>query len=143
MITDDSAPRAATIISLSPCTLWALDRVSFRTILLDVSCASGFADAQHTSRKRRMYESFLSSVPILSSLQSAERAKIADVLESRTFEAGEDIIRKGDMGDDFFLIERGSAIAIKPVNGQETVVKRMGRGDYFGGKLHYDVVLQC
>lgn len=31
-----SAPRAASIISLTPCTLWALDRVSFRTILLDV-----------------------------------------------------------------------------------------------------------
>jgi CRP-like cAMP-binding protein len=31
-----SAPRAASIISITPCTLWALDRVSFRTILLDV-----------------------------------------------------------------------------------------------------------
>ena len=51
-----NAPRAASILSKTPCTLWALDRVSFRTILLD-----------HTSRKRRLYESFLSEVPILSS----------------------------------------------------------------------------
>ena len=36
-LTSQSAPRAASIISLSPGTLWALDRVSFRTILLDVS----------------------------------------------------------------------------------------------------------
>lgn len=40
---DDSAPRAATIVSTTPCTLWALDRVSFRTILLDVSYAGRHA----------------------------------------------------------------------------------------------------
>ena len=34
---DDSAPRAASIVSTTRCVLWALDRVSFRTILLDVS----------------------------------------------------------------------------------------------------------
>ncbi|CAK9787138.1 unnamed protein product [Cutaneotrichosporon oleaginosum] len=111
-----NAPRAASIVSTTPCTLWALDRVSFRTILLD----------------RRQYEAFLAAVPILSSLKPSERAKIADVLESRTFEAGQDVIRHGDMGDEFFLIESGSAAAIKPIDGRETVVKQMGKGDYFG-----------
>ncbi len=90
---------------------------------------------QHTSRKRRQYEAFLAAVPILSSLKPAERAKIADVLESRTFEAGQDVIRHGDMGDEFFLIESGTAEAIKPVDGRETVVKQMGKGDYFGGEF--------
>lgn len=36
-LADGSAPRAASIVSTTPCVLWALDRVSFRTILLDVS----------------------------------------------------------------------------------------------------------
>lgn len=119
--TDNSAPRAASIVSITPCTLWALDRVSFRTILLD-----------HTSRKRRLYESFLSTVPILSSLQLAERAKIADVLESRTFNAGEDVIREGEAGDEFFLIEAGSATALKTIDGKPTAVKDLRQGDYFG-----------
>ncbi|WVR03933.1 hypothetical protein IAU60_000932 [Kwoniella sp. DSM 27419] len=117
-----NAPRAASILSITPCTLWALDRVSFRTILLD-----------HTSRKRRLYESFLSEVQILASLQPHERAKIADVLESRTFNEGEDVITQGDAGDEFFLIESGTAVAIKRGDdGKETVVKRLGKGDYFG-----------
>ncbi|KAL1409539.1 hypothetical protein Q8F55_003523 [Vanrija albida] len=116
-----NAPRAASIVAVSPSTLWALDRVSFRTILLD-----------HTSRKRRLYESFLSTVAILTSLQPSERAKIADVLESRTFEAGQDIIKEGEAGDEFFLIENGSAVAIKTIDGKETVVKNYGKGDYFG-----------
>ncbi|WVQ64799.1 uncharacterized protein L199_002968 [Kwoniella botswanensis] len=117
-----NAPRAASILSITPCTLWALDRVSFRTILLD-----------HTSRKRRLYESFLSEVQILQSLQPQERAKIADVLESRTFSQGEDVIKQGEAGDEFFLIESGNAIAIKKGDdGRESVVKRYGKGDYFG-----------
>ncbi|WRT65593.1 uncharacterized protein IL334_002538 [Kwoniella shivajii] len=117
-----NAPRAASILSITPCTLWALDRVSFRTILLD-----------HTSRKRRLYESFLSEVQILASLQPHERAKIADVLESRTFSEGEDVIKQGEAGDDFFLIESGSAVAIKKGDdGRESVVKRLVKGDYFG-----------
>lgn len=113
-------------MAISPSTLWALDRVSFRTILLD-----------HTSRKRRLYESFLSTVAILTSLQPSERAKIADVLESRTFEAGQDIIKEGEAGDDFFLIESGSAVAIKNIDGKETVVKKYAKGDYFGGGFRY------
>ncbi|WWC60219.1 uncharacterized protein I303_102785 [Kwoniella dejecticola CBS 10117] len=117
-----NAPRAASILSITPCTLWALDRVSFRTILLD-----------HTSRKRRLYESFLSEVQILQSLQPHERAKIADVLESRTFNQGEDVIKQGEAGDEFFLIESGNAIAIKRgEDGRESVVKRYSKGDYFG-----------
>ncbi|KAG8996999.1 hypothetical protein FRB90_012597, partial [Tulasnella sp. 427] len=43
-----STPRAATIISTTPVTLWALDRVTFKTILLEIS-----------SRTRKDYESFL------------------------------------------------------------------------------------
>lgn len=90
---------------------------------------------QHTSRKRRLYESFLSEVPILASLQPQERAKIADVLESRTYNEGEDVIRQGDAGDEFFLIESGNAMAIKTdEDGNASVVKHLGQGEYFGGK---------
>jgi cAMP-dependent protein kinase regulator len=121
--------------------LWALDRVSFRTILLDVSVnepdsgdpgLSSRADSQHTSRKRRLYETFLSEVPILASLQPQERAKIADVLESRTFNEGEDVIREGEEGEEFFLVESGSAVAVKNGPNGETVVKQYHKGDYFG-----------
>ena len=34
---ESSAPRAASVIAKGDGTLWALDRISFRTILLDVS----------------------------------------------------------------------------------------------------------
>ncbi len=67
-------PRAATVLSTEPSTLWALDRITFRTIILK---------AAH--RRRMMYEHFLSSVALLSSLDAAERSKIADALVSKVY----------------------------------------------------------
>ena len=115
-----NAPRAATVISkIGKCTLWALDRVTFRRILMD----SAF-------KRRRMYESFLEEVPLLSSLKTYERAKIADALESVKFTPGSTIIREGDRGDAFYLLESGEANAFK--SGVTNAVKSYSRGDYFG-----------
>ncbi|KAI9735925.1 MAG: hypothetical protein M1834_001391 [Cirrosporium novae-zelandiae] len=115
-----NAPRAATVISTEPnCTLWALDRVTFRRILMD----SAFT-------RRRMYEQFLSEVPLLSSLESYERSKIADALDTQKFPAGTIIIRQGDPGDSFFILESGEAEVFKL--GTENPVKVYRKGDYFG-----------
>lgn len=81
-----------------------------------------------------MYETFLASVPILASLEPYERAKIADALESRTFAPGEDIIKEGEPGDEFFLIENGSAVVEKSGSG---VIGNLNKGDYFGGESQF------
>ena len=115
-----NAPRAATVISTDNSTLWRLDRVTFRRILMD----SAF-------QRRRMYESFLGEVPLLSSLASYERSKIADALAPRKFKDGETIIREGDPGEDFFLLESGEAEVYKSDAGPNPV-KQYRKGDYFG-----------
>lgn len=51
-------PRAATIQAASQGSLWAMDRQTFRRILLK----SAF-------RKRKMYESLIESVPMLKALE--------------------------------------------------------------------------
>ncbi|PYH39021.1 cyclic nucleotide-binding domain-containing protein [Aspergillus neoniger CBS 115656] len=115
-----NAPRAATVVSVDPkSTLWALDRITFRRILMD----SAF-------QRRRMYEAFLEEVPLLSSLKPYERAKIADALDAIKYPAGSTIINEGDPGDAFYLLESGEAEALK--NGVEGPVKSYKRGDYFG-----------
>ncbi|KAJ4306212.1 hypothetical protein N0V88_001008 [Collariella sp. IMI 366227] len=115
-----NAPRAATVISAeSGCTLWALDRVTFRRILME----STFA-------RRRMYEGFLEEVPLLSTLTPYERSKIADALESQKFPAGHTIIREGDPGHEFYLLESGEAEAYRADN--DTPVKHYKKGDFFG-----------
>ncbi|KAL4810401.1 camp-dependent protein kinase regulatory subunit [Aspergillus unguis] len=115
-----NAPRAATIVSVdSKSTLWALDRITFRRILMD----SAF-------QRRRMYEAFLEEVPLLSSLKPYERAKIADALDTIKYSPGSSIITEGDPGDAFFLLESGEADAY--MNGVDRPVKSYKRGDYFG-----------
>lgn len=50
-------PRAATVIAKTDCKLWAIDRDTYRRILMG-----------STIRKRKMYEEFLSKVSILGML---------------------------------------------------------------------------
>ncbi|KAI9787040.1 MAG: hypothetical protein M1816_007711 [Peltula sp. TS41687] len=115
-----NAPRAATVISTqADSCLWALDRVTFRRILMD-----------STFQRRRMYESFLEEVPLLASLTPYERSKIADALDTQRFPPGSTIIKQGDPGEAFYILESGEAEVYK--DGSEEPVNAYKKGDYFG-----------
>ncbi|KAI8915982.1 cyclic nucleotide-binding-like protein [Gorgonomyces haynaldii] len=120
-----NAPRAATVIATKDCTLWALDRVTFRRILME-----------NTNKKRRMYEEFLEEVSLLKSLEPYERHKIADALDTLTFNDGDVVIRQGDVGDAFYIIESGEAeVTQTDDNGVEHQMHGLKKGDYFGVEL--------
>lgn len=114
-----NAPRAATVVSTEPSIVWQLDRITFRRILMD----SAF-------QRRRMYESFLEEVPLFSTLTAYERSKIADALDTHKYPAGSAIIKEGDVGDKFYILESGDAEAFK--RGEDKPLKAYGKGDYFG-----------
>ncbi|KAI8621951.1 camp-dependent protein kinase regulatory subunit [Chytriomyces sp. MP71] len=116
-----NAPRAATVVATSLTVLWALDRLTFRKILMT-----------STSRKRRLYEGFLEEVTLLSSLEPYERLKIADILESRIYHDGEEVIVQGERGETFFIIESGEASVTKLVDGVEHSLPNLKKGEYFG-----------
>ncbi|KAJ1971848.1 hypothetical protein H4R35_005017 [Dimargaris xerosporica] len=116
-----NSPRAATVQATSNAVLWALDRVTFRRILME-----------RTARKRRLYEEFLEEVPLLVSLKPYERHKIADALESVVFEDNEVVIEQGDVGDNFYIIESGEATVTKNEGGVMRVYPSLNKGDYFG-----------
>lgn len=77
-----------------------------------------------------MYESFLNEVPLLKPLTPYERSKIADALETKKFAKGDIIIREGDPGHSFFLLENGEAEAYK--GDPSNTVLHYKKGDYFG-----------
>jgi len=95
-------PRAATVVAKTDVKLWAIDRISYRTILM-----------KETIRKRQMYEDFLKQCAILSNLTSYERDTIADALISETFQPGSIIVKQGEPGDSFFIIVDGEVACIK------------------------------
>jgi len=117
-----NSPRAATVVATSEVKLFALDRITFRQIMADA-----------TSKKRRLHEQFLEKVPLFSGMLPTERAKIADVLESVRFKAGETIIHQGENGDKFFILEEGNVTAKVFTQGGSAIdLKDYGPGDYFG-----------
>eukprot|EP00741_Cyanophora_paradoxa_P014485 tig00020801_g13969.t2 len=118
-----NAPRAATVKARDNARLWAVDRLTFKFILMDT-----------TIKQRNLYESFLEKVPLLSNLMRYERLTVADALGKQEFKAGDVIIKQGDPGDQFYIIEEGEVVCLQsPEPGKpEMEVGQLKSGDYFG-----------
>ena len=119
-----NAPRAATVRAKTDCVLFAVDRITFKFILMDT-----------TTKKRNLYDSFLKNVPILATLTEYERSTISDALTEATFGDGETIISQGEAGDAFYIVEEGEVVctATPPGAGKTPqVIGRCAKGEYFG-----------
>lgn len=58
---------------------------------------------------------------------------VARQLERQTYEAGANIVNQGEMADRFYIITKGDVEILLPhPDGQEIVVDRLNRGQYFG-----------
>lgn len=115
-------PRAATIKAVTDGSLWAMDRQTFRRILLK----SAF-------KKRKMYEALIDSVPMLKTLQSYERMNLADALIPKTFNKGDRIIKQGDAADGMYFVEEGTIrITVRNEDSKEVPVTNVVKGGYFG-----------
>ena len=85
-----------------------------------------------SSRKRReKYENFLAHVKILEGMDSYERSVLSDAFVEEKFKAGEYIIKAGEEGNKFYLIEEGECLATKGEESKE-VMQYNQRGQYFG-----------
>lgn len=110
--------RMASVISKnSSGLLWAIDRLTFRKIVIN-----------HNYYKRKRYENFLKNVPLLSTLSQVELSKLSDCLKAQTYEKDQIVISQGDLGDSFYIITEGNAEV--SIGGH--VDKLLGPGDYFG-----------
>ena len=119
-----NCPRAASIVcSSNECILWALDRETFNHIVK--------TSAQN---KREKYEKFLKKVDILSTIDSYELGKICDSLKSGVYKKGDYIIKEGEMGDVFYILEEGKCNATKTLEPgkPEEIINELKEGDYFG-----------
>jgi cAMP-dependent protein kinase regulator len=117
-----SSPRAATVTAAMDVTAWVMDALDFRMLMITTrqqSCAK--------------YEGWLASVDLLKPLNHFELSTLADALSQEVIDPGEVIIRQGEAGDSFYILEDGSAAAF--INGEqgELEVKTYSKvGDYFG-----------
>ena len=84
--------------------------------------------------KREYYEQILKKVEILSTIEPYELMQISDALGSATYHQGDYIIKEGEMGDVFYILEQGECSATKTLEPgkAETDIKEYKEGDYFG-----------
>lgn len=117
-----NAPRAATCRVATEAKLWALDRVSFKVIVVAAAM-----------QKRETYKSFLSQVPILESLTEMEILTLADSLAEEAYNDGDVICKQGDEGNYFYIIKEGNAECFQAdAAGQSKLVASLNPGHYFG-----------
>lgn len=116
-------PRAASIVATSPCLLWALDRVTFRSILMETN-----------SRKKFQLEKFLRDVHLFDTLDSTSISKLADALQFRDYSIGDRIIQQGERGTEFFIIIDGMVSVRKQrdPSANEEECGTLVMGEYFG-----------
>lgn len=112
-----NAPRAASVKAKAPSLLWKLDRDTFKNI-----------HSAATERARKQAALFLAKVHVLTSFTQVELTNLADVLVAMKFGPDEEVIKQGEDGDTFYIVEEGTLVVMK--DGAEAM--RYGPGDYFG-----------
>lgn len=118
-----NAPRAATVRASTDVKVWALDQVTFKSITV----------GSVQQRYERQIE-FLRNVKILSEMSEEERREAAAALTRRQFNTGQVIVRQGDRGNDFYIVETGEVVCTQQESPDRPPreVLRLLDGDYFG-----------
>ena len=117
-----SQPRTATVVAVGPGELWAMDRKSFTQIVL-----------KNALHKRRSYQDFLETIPLLHALTDYQRLLLADALSSHPCVDGGTIIRKSEDGNGMYFVEEGQVrVTIMNPDASEKTVSIIGKGGYFG-----------
>lgn len=90
------APRSATITGLTDGIVWVLDGNIFKKIIIE------------SSKQRRTTElGFLQNISIFRNLDKYEKLKLLDGLKVQWFKRGDAIVREGERGEMFYIIEEG------------------------------------
>jgi CRP-like cAMP-binding protein len=82
---------------------------------------------------------FLREVRLFKDIAVPELSVLSESLRERSLKRGQVLIREGDLGEEMFLVRRGSMVISKQVTGRvEQVLARIGPGDFFGEMALFD-----
>ena len=116
------------LYSLMP---WEQREIGDEHLFFRLDWMSGIHRAFATTKNSRV--SLLRSAPLFSGVAEEDIRAISESLVLESYPKGRDIIRQGDHGDKFYIIESGTVeVWIRHQDGTETLAVELGRGDYFG-----------
>ncbi|KAL3924729.1 MAG: hypothetical protein SGILL_000872 [Bacillariaceae sp.] len=117
-----TSPRAASVIAETKSTLYRVDQKTFRYIM-----------QSQTLQTENDKKDLLKGVSFFDVLDPTDINKLVHTMIPRVFEAGECIVKKGEEGDTFYVIQEGKVrvtdITIGSTNFED---QTLGPGDYFG-----------
>ncbi|CAG9314505.1 PKG_2 [Blepharisma stoltei] len=113
----DDRPRSGTIKTLERCTLWGVDRTTFKEAIKIVNALN-----------LEENKNFLDSVPLLNQLTSEQKDGLLASLVTEKWSSGQSIVKEGDTGDHFYIIKEGCVSCSQ----KETEIRQMFKGDFFG-----------
>lgn len=117
-----NSPRAASVLAKTDCSLWTLDLRTFRSILANTSTAKMVSRCE-----------FLKKCPFLDPLSEVQIGQLASALDHSVHEDGDILIKQGEKGDSFYIIESGSVKCTQTkASGREVELLSLKAGDYFG-----------
>lgn len=117
-----TCPRAASVIAESKGTLYRVDQKTFRYIM-----------QSQTLQTENDKKDLLKGVKIFSPLDPTDINKLVHTMVPRVFEAGEYIVKKGEEGDTFYVIQEGKVRVTDITMGSTKYEDQvLGPGDYFG-----------
>ena len=123
-----SCPRTATVRAREDCDLWFMDRRAFRAIM-----------NRHKRKRLTMKLMLLEKVKIHDKtlkelLKPHEIHSIAMAAKFEEYTSGQVIVRQGDVGDAFYMIERGCVDVYIREKSDTAPVVTLKAGDFFGEK---------
>eukprot|EP00934_Nitzschia_sp_Nitz4_P006232 Nitzschia sp. Nitz4//scaffold21_size171442//84084//87944//NITZ4_002168-RA/size171442-augustus-gene-0.90-mRNA-1//-1//CDS//3329542432//6222//frame0 len=117
-----SSPRAASVRADTSATLFRLDQKTFR-----------FMMQSQTKKSEEERKRLLRQVPFFTDLSDADINRLYSVMQPILFSTGDYIVRKGDHGNSFFLLQDGRVRLTEIfVGGTSYEDLYLGHGDYFG-----------
>ena len=84
------------------CETFVLDGTIFKTLIIKSSI-----------EKRAQKASFLDSIKLFEQLDKFQKLKLIDGLQSVNYFNGEAIIKEGEIGEEFYIIEKGQCECVK------------------------------
>jgi cAMP-dependent protein kinase regulator len=117
-----SAPRAASVLSTTPCKLYRLDQITFRSIL-----------QSHTQSEDKEKMELLRNIDFLADLDPQDVHRLAAAMKPRSYQAGATIVNKGDEGDVFYVIVSGK-VRVTDISAGNAKYEdlELGKGQHFG-----------
>jgi cAMP-dependent protein kinase regulator len=116
------SPRAATCVASTDAKLWKVDQGTFRHLL-----------ARTAKEQEGSIVDVLAKVPLLKDMDRGTVSKFATVLTTVKFGEGEAIVKKGEEGDIFYIINEGQVrvhdIGLGDASYADQILKH---GDWFG-----------